>query len=293
MKSRRPVAHNELFNKRWLGYAMGGAIEQTETETYAGSTGKQTKKRRTLPLPEKSAKRLAAYLMAAGAGATLAASAAPANASIIYTPANLSFGADSSLSFSLSPNSLNVFNLNNHTSTLVLSGVHYLKSGHLFIGGAGNGSSVVIGRTWVRQLQRGAYIGPKLGTNNGWSGGELLGKWRRSRFSSGGGIDYSGTNTGSWPDGGKGFVGLRFLINGQEHYGWAAFVVGFHTRRTGYFGRLTEYAYDTVPNQGLDAGQTASTPEPGTLGLLALGSLGLGLWRRKAEHSVNTRNNKP
>jgi len=43
---------------------------------------------------------------------------------------------------------------------------------------------------------------------------------------------------------------------------------------------LTGYAYDTVAGQSLTAGQ-GQAPEPGTVGLLALGSLGLGFWRRR------------
>jgi len=43
---------------------------------------------------------------------------------------------------------------------------------------------------------------------------------------------------------------------------------------------LGGFAYDTVAEEPIVAGQ-GLTPEPGTLGLLALGSLGLGLWRRK------------
>ena len=44
---------------------------------------------------------------------------------------------------------------------------------------------------------------------------------------------------------------------------------------------LTGYAHDTVARLSIDAGHTSATPEPGTLGLLTLGSLGLGFWRRK------------
>jgi hypothetical protein len=50
---------------------------------------------------------------------------------------------------------------------------------------------------------------------------------------------------------------------------------------------INEYAYDTVANQSIFAGQTtASTPEPGTLGLLALGSLGFGFWRKRKTGTV-------
>jgi len=77
-------------------------------------------------------------------------------------------------------------------------------------------------------------------------------------------------------------------VDGQAHYGWARLNVTICLLRSPgclpgnqITETLTGYAYDTVPNQGLLAGQTTATPEPGTLGLLALGSLGLGFWRRR------------
>jgi hypothetical protein len=68
------------------------------------------------------------------------------------------------------------------------------------------------------------------------------------------------------------YLGLELTgADGQLHYGWAYFD-GFD---------LLGAAYNPVPGQQILAGQTP-TPEPGTLGLLALGSLGLGFWRRQA-----------
>jgi hypothetical protein len=81
---------------------------------------------------------------------------------------------------------------------------------------------------------------------------------------------------GGFPNG-DGFIGLQFQINGQDHFGW----VGFQIRQTYYLG-VWGYAYETVPNKPIVTGQTY-TPEPGSGSLvaLALGSLGLGLWRRR------------
>jgi hypothetical protein len=96
------------------------------------------------------------------------------------------------------------------------------------------------------------------------------------------------------------FLGLRFTINGENHYGWAEFRIvraGFSGSKPIISATLSGYAYETVPNRPLvagvaesvsdgsaapsDASPSAAGPQPATLGLLALGSPGLSVWRRK------------
>jgi hypothetical protein len=105
-----------------------------------------------------------------------------------------------------------------------------------------------------------------------------------------------------WANEGKGlknrYLGLKFMINGKVHFGWARVTV---TTSGGTFTAiLTGYAYETVPNKAIIAGKTkgsdgvnsslgqlnpaslaAPTSKPATLGLLAMGSPGLSVWRRK------------
>ncbi len=84
------------------------------------------------------------------------------------------------------------------------------------------------------------------------------------------------TSGGPWlHNNNGGYLGVRFLINGSTHYGWVALSPG------GYF--ITGEAYESAANDPIRAGQTTETPEPATLGLLALGSLGIGFWRRKKQ----------
>jgi len=105
---------------------------------------------------------------------------------------------------------------------------------------------------------------------------------------------------GLWADGGKGlknrYLGIKFKSHGQFHYGWARVSITISTYIREVL--LTGYAYETVPNKAIIAGQTkgpegaesgkpssAAVTEPraspATLGLLASGAPGLSIWRRK------------
>jgi hypothetical protein len=93
------------------------------------------------------------------------------------------------------------------------------------------------------------------------------------------------------------YLGLKFVVNGKVHFGWARIkrVVSMYA---GFPAVITGYAYETVPDKPILAGKTHSsdnhdqppaaaaltTPisQSATLGLLALGSPGLSIWRRPA-----------
>jgi|HubBroStandDraft_2_1064218.scaffolds.fasta_scaffold48072_2 hypothetical protein len=91
------------------------------------------------------------------------------------------------------------------------------------------------------------------------------------------------------------YLGLRFEIHGKTHYGWARMTVGLGTHIR---ARLTGYAYETIPGKSIIAGATKGpddaesaasvpmhAPQPSTLGMLALGSPGLSIWRREEQVS--------
>jgi hypothetical protein len=103
------------------------------------------------------------------------------------------------------------------------------------------------------------------------------------------------------------FLGVRFEIRGKYHYGWIRFANVTVTFKNGLTpvvrAVLDGYAYETIPGKSIKAGQTKeaaddftsenfgpdasltnpipNTPQPAALGLLALGSPGLSIWRRK------------
>jgi hypothetical protein len=102
--------------------------------------------------------------------------------------------------------------------------------------------------------------------------------------------DIVSSNSGSWLNVTR-YLGLKFVIAGQTHYGWARLTVS--AQRFMVTATLTGYAYETTPGKAIIAGATtgsvdgdssapASTPgsEPATLGVLALGASRLSIWRR-------------
>jgi hypothetical protein len=100
-------------------------------------------------------------------------------------------------------------------------------------------------------------------------------------------VNRDGVVSGPWANTGRAFLGLRFEVSGQTHYGWAALSVKARVLNHSPTISVTllAYAYNTVPGQPIRAGQTesttgtSSTVQP-SLGALALGSQGLVLWRR-------------
>jgi hypothetical protein len=110
----------------------------------------------------------------------------------------------------------------------------------------------------------------------------------------------SSTCRGNWSTAPHRYLGLKFVINGKTHYGWARLNVTWNL--SGESATLTGYAYETIPNKSIvtgdivgpvkrkDVSQKAAKPDirgvPTTnqgvsLGLLATGADGFVAWRRK------------
>src|SRR5580698_9552996 len=101
---------------------------------------------------------------------------------------------------------------------------------------------------------------------------------------------------GPWHNVHNRYLGLKFLIHGKPHYGWARLNLNVNGMKLS--ATLTGYAYETIPNKAIitgktkgpdeepaanetpDASVTAPTHAPATLGALALGAPGLSIWRR-------------
>jgi hypothetical protein len=85
---------------------------------------------------------------------------------------------------------------------------------------------------------------------------------------------------GPWVNVTNRYLGLKFLIEGKVHYGWARMNV--RVRGTTITATLSGYAYETIPNKAIIAGKTKGadvvTVQPASLGRLAQGSSGLAAW---------------
>jgi hypothetical protein len=93
------------------------------------------------------------------------------------------------------------------------------------------------------------------------------------------------------PQSHKAYLGVRFNISGEMHYGWIRVTVDQFSSIT-----VTGYAYETVPNKPISTGNESGAikttmltptdpvpfaPQPASLGMLARGAEALMLWRRE------------
>ena len=234
---------------------------------------------------------LSLYALAAGAaGVSLLALAQPAEGKIIYTPTSQRIGHHTFLD--LNGDGINDFEFSDIVSTRCQGshcGVRQTQAiftyARLNIYGV-SPSNQAVGGSFVSELAKGVTVG----SAGPFQGAKLMGGIY--------GVDASVISQyGPWRQGGglhQGYVGLKFIINGEVHFGWAR--VKTVAARTLVRAILTGYAYETTPNTPILAGQTSGTNAAdlreqaippaapwASLGLLAQGATGLAIWRREDE----------
>ncbi len=222
-------------------------------------------------------KRLVAYAAVAGAG--LLASAPSAVAGVIYNPTT--FGND----YPYPPSSAFSIDLNGDAQNDFLFGTSAGYSFRNFIGyGIGGAQLLGVGGGWDALFVPGSNtIGPG---NSPWTASSARlagasGYWT----SYGGGSTWLGWDLGQFTDKGEGYLGVR-IPTGQPdsyNYGWIRFYVAVDERNTSLpiLATVRGWAYESVADTAIHAGDEGGVPEPGSLGLLAGGILGLAAWRRR------------
>lgn len=232
-------------------------------------------------LSEQFNHRLHMYSVAAGAaGVGLLALAQPASGEIVYTPADVVIAAHGVRSYPLDLN-------HDGTTDFFLNAISRQsidQSGgtSLIFAKPAQGNGVAGYGGSAAAIMAGQAIG---------SARKFSGELMASLFT------FIGTEfrfRGNWANVANRYLGLKFQIAGQTHYGWARITLQgqIPLRAT-----LTGYAYETVTNMPIAAGKTSGTEEASlaptdilglqtdvshaTLGTLALGAPALSVWRRR------------
>jgi len=225
--------------------------------------------RKTTNRSESLQRHLNAYALAASAaGVGVLALAQPAEAEIVYTPAHKHIWPNHVLKLDLTGGKTVDFVLTNHP---LLSNTYFWHAAFSVSGRPGN---QIAGQSTGRfhnnllasALSAGAQVGPK--------GRKFVDAAVMYECTSASG---SGQCLGSWEGGKARYLGLKFQIAGQTHYGWARLRVDFYFEKGKRItGLLTGYAYETIPNKPIITGKTKGpgviTLEPDSLGALAAGT---------------------
>jgi hypothetical protein len=226
-------------------------------------------------------------LAAAAAGIGLAALSSPAQAEVVFTPAHQQIG-DNGVILDLNHDGIADFKI---------------QQAGFFARGAGvvvysHQSNRVFGtasqRNFVSMLPLGYTVGPNSTRFKRGAASSIYPMPKKFMYYC---TENSGGKScaGPWDKGTNGgYVGFKFSINGEVHYGWARLKVTVKQPNFQISVYLTGYAYETVANQPIITGQTSGTsgssaqesktsatsahPSP-TLGMFSSGASALPLWR--------------
>ena len=172
--------------------------------------------------------------------------AQPSEAKVVYTPANVVI--QSTYNLDVNNDGITDFTIQKVSKfTNRCDGYTYVDEG------PSSGNGVVpyydINGEWPAALTQGTKIG---------SGPQFEGSLATMAFFS---VNCPFVHSeGPWVDVVQHYLGLRFRVNGQTHYGWARLSVLLHCGRGGcgsFVVTLTGYAYETIPGKSINAGQTS------------------------------------
>jgi hypothetical protein len=229
---------------------------------------------------------LSLYAIAAGAaGVQLLALAQPSEAEVVYTGAHVVLGRNQLYSIDLSHDGVNDFTIYDRYSRSSYS----YKAFQLRVTADRGGAIAYSAQDIFGDLATLFIKGDKIGTEAKFDSRRVI---MALRYITGGGY-------GAWFNVKNGYLGLRFKINGQIHYGWARLNV-HSNQRFRIVATLTGYAYETQPDTPIIAGDTGDAADEesqagsmsgvlqqqeaqptANLGFLSLGAPGLAIWRRE------------
>jgi hypothetical protein len=249
-----------------------------------------------LRLGAKLEQSLLAYATAAtSAGVGFLALTCPAEAKIIYTHANEQISPNRLFPLDLNHDKKRDFTFDDSHATTSLQGAWGILT--IFPGKSANEIWGYLTSNGFRRMASALPAGVSVGPKGKFSPGERImlttsasGLHRQAATSS--------RCVGPWKNATNRYLGLKFIIDGKPHYGWARLNVSCSNVEV--LGTLTGYAYETVPNKPIITGKTkddagASGTFEGaddnglsgtapTLGRLAQGAAGLST--RRGEQDI-------
>ncbi len=225
--------------------------------------------REMLRINPKLEKHLGAYLAAAGAaGVGLMALSTQSEASVVYTPANITINVNSPLSIDLNGDAITDLTINYFQAS------HYIG----LVGSVPPGNGL---RLNASNFAAAGFFGVPVAPWQPFGTGSVI---MNQRFCYGTCLSY-----GPWLNVNNKYLGVKFMIGSTTHFGW----VRMSTQNGAV---VTGYAYDTTPNHIIHNGTisgpthagnlapadfTVPVSQPASLGLLARGADGLSIWRRE------------
>lgn len=230
------------------------------------------------PVNSRLDKNLAAYVAAASAaGVALLAATPRAGAEIVYTPEHVILKGNSTYQIDLNHDGTNDFGLQMfqifHSSMMLA--IPDVNGNQAVAAAAGSRNAIPLN------------LGGPIGPNRQFASKTTYGGFFMAINGSYGTLTWF---RGPWAKASNKYLGLKFLIDGEVHYGWARLSV---MKR---YSTLTGYAYETLANQPIRAGAESAADETAaanpaqlsepvspmaTLGMMARGAGGLALWRRE------------
>ncbi len=240
-------------------------------------------------------KNLLAYAVAAGAtGVGLLASAPLSEAKIVFTPTHQTVSQGSSLKLDLNGDGITDFTISNTYSAAgkIVNTGSQGSAGSLRVAGANASNQAVSASPRHNGFARALITHYQVGPANKF--GSASNPFMEECFI----VTGTFLETGSWFNVTNRYLGLKFIIGGQIHYGWARLSV--RESVCSISAVLTGYAYETVAGMSIVTGKTSGpdgvraagdfnllpaepVPPAPTLGMLAYGAPGLAIWRREDE----------
>ncbi|HEY4902324.1 MAG TPA: hypothetical protein VIH89_02525 [Candidatus Sulfotelmatobacter sp.] len=235
--------------------------------------------RTTVPVNSKLENRLLGYITAAGAASVgLMAMAHPAEAKVVYTPlANIPLTSLTTIDFD--GDGVADVSFKFLESGYGAEQIIYPLAGNSLALGSVNHQSGALPLPWLTRIGPNIAFSQRDGIITGVDGcHSTCGKF------------------GLWLHQVDKYVGVKFLVSGQTHYGWIRLTV-----QGALSGYASGYAYETIADKPIIAGKTSGPnvavnaapselapsafrgKQTQSLGILARGVDGVAIWRREEE----------